>query len=622
MNTQQFDLNRTMGAAQAALGAGRLDEAERLCKLVLDQIPVFPPATFFLAMISARRGHVDQAIARFKTVIELEPNAFEAVEWLANLLRDQKRFDESLALCERMIQLRPGHPSGPSAAGLCYIEMEMPLKALKSMQLAVEFAPDSPATHFLLARTLEQLLRIDDAASEYKKAIELAPKEAVFHDSLGKLLFQNDRKSESIEYLRKGVELTPSLGGLAMLANALKHEGDYEGAVACYRQALRLDPKVAVTHDLIANALQVLGRFREADDHFLKAIELDPTLASAYLGITKAKQFGPSDRLFVTNLEALIADDSRSQEELRSLRYALGKAFDDLGEYEKAITNFDQANQLSFQTERKGVPFDLVGHRKWIDAQIETFTKSFFEKNRDLGSQSETPVFIVGMIRSGTTLVEQILSSHRDVGEAGELTFWTQPERTTLIRKLIVDDFPGQELKSSITEYLELLDKAAHGFARVTDKMPLNYMTLGLIHLLFPKARIIHCRRSPIDTCLSMYMTPFASAAEFCYNRESIVAGYREYLRLMEHWRAILPAESFMEMDYESLIADREKVMREIVSFCGLGWDDSCLHHEQNERAVRTPSRWQVRQPVYGTSVEKWRHYEPWLREFKALLPG
>lgn len=198
--------------------------------------------------------------------------------------------------------------------------------------------------------------------------------------------------------------------------------------------------------------------------------------------------------------------------------------------------------------------------------------------------------------------------------------YWLDPPRTDLIRPLLAGRLFPAELRAAAIEYLELLEQSNPGSPRVTDKMPLNFTSLGLVHLLFPNARIIHSRRNPIDTCLSVYMTPFEGGSEFFYDRQSIVDAYREYQRMMAHWRKTLPQDRFLEIDYEELVRDKEAVTRTMVSFCGLEWDDVCMRHQENTRSVRTPSWWQVRQPVYSTSIDRWRVYEPWLREFEALL--
>ena len=232
----------------------------------------------------------------------------------------------------------------------------------------------------------------------------------------------------------------------------------------------------------------------------------------------------------------------------------------------------------------------------------------------------ETPLLIVGMPRSGTTLVEQIVSSHPAIAAGGELPFW--PRRPSGPGIAEATSLTPQSAHDLSREYLALLRRIGPHASRVTDKAPFNFHRLGLIHLLLPKARIIHCRRHPVDTCLSMYFLHFSERIEFVSDKGDLAFAYRQYARLMEHWRAVLPPDRLIDVDYENLIADREAVTRRLIAFTGLDWHDACLEPERNERTVTTTSLWQARQPVYTTSVARWRRYEPWLGELRQLLPA
>jgi hypothetical protein len=222
------------------------------------------------------------------------------------------------------------------------------------------------------------------------------------------------------------------------------------------------------------------------------------------------------------------------------------------------------------------------------------------------------------MPRSGTTLVEQVVSSHKDIAGAGELRFWTQ--RGAAFERLAETTAILRMQRQVADDYLSLLHRIAPEAARVTDKMPFNFIWAGLIHLAFPHATIIHCRRNPIDTCLSVFSTYFAPRADFSTDRDDLVFYYQQYLRLMAHWRAILPADRFIEVDYELLVGDPEPVSRRLIAACGLDWDPACLAPERNDRLVKTASKWQARQPIYSSAVERWRHYEPWIGSFRNLL--
>lgn len=223
------------------------------------------------------------------------------------------------------------------------------------------------------------------------------------------------------------------------------------------------------------------------------------------------------------------------------------------------------------------------------------------------------------MPRSGTTLVEQILSAHRDVAAGGELAFWLQ--RRDALHAARTDPLDAGALSKAADDYLALLREIGPRALRVTDKNPMNFEALWLIRLALPRARVIHCRRNPIDTCLSIFFMNFGGKHDYAYDRGDLAFYYREYERLMQHWRAALPLDRFTEVEYETLVADPEEETRRLIAFCGLDWDDACLAPQRNGRAVKTSSQWQVRQPIYKTSVERWRRYEPWLGELRELLP-
>jgi hypothetical protein len=228
------------------------------------------------------------------------------------------------------------------------------------------------------------------------------------------------------------------------------------------------------------------------------------------------------------------------------------------------------------------------------------------------------PVLIIGMPRSGTTVLEQILSSHPAIAAGGELSYWHY--QGPAWDRAGPDGLPAESLKALAEEYLAVLAGVSPDAARVTDKNPWNFQWIGLIRQALPRARFIHCRRNPVDTCLSIYCNRFSVTQEFMSDRGDLAFYYQHYAQLMEHWRRVLPTGCYIEVDYETLVADHEATVRRLIAFCGLEWDNACLHHEGNRSAVRTASRWQARQPIYRNSVDRWRHYEPWLGELRSLL--
>jgi hypothetical protein len=309
----------------------------------------------------------------------------------------------------------------------------------------------------------------------------------------------------------------------------------------------------------------------------------------------------------------LITPGLEPEQRLR-VHLAIGKAAEDLGDYALAMQHFDAADGVR----RGSAPFDSAAFSIEIDRLIARCTPELIARAAELGSRDATPVLIIGMPRSGTTLVEQIVSMHPEVGAGDELHFWNERGAEWHLSGSAGDEKPF--LAKAAADYLAVLRTISRRAARVTDKMPFNFLWAGLIHLAFPRATIIHCCRTEVDTALSIHQTHFNPSLAFPTGGAELVAYFHSYKRLMEHWRSVLPADRFIEVDYEELTREPAPVIRRMIAACGLPWHDACLRPESNPRAVRTPSKWQTRQPIYRTSVARWRRYEPWLGPLRALV--
>jgi len=321
-------------------------------------------------------------------------------------------------------------------------------------------------------------------------------------------------------------------------------------------------------------------------------------------------------------MQAALATPGLEAGQRQRVHLAIGKAAEDLGDYGLAMQHFDAADNVR----RGSASFDSAAFSNLIDRLIACCTPEWIARASELGSSDATPVMILGMPRSGTTLVEQIVSMHPEVGAGGELNFWN--ERGAEWQRFFAagnetslkaaDSLISEFLAKAAADYLGVLRaiasrKTAPTAARVTDKMPFNFLWAGLIHTAFPRATIIHCRRDAVDTALSIHQTHFHTILPFPTGGAELVAYFRDYQRLIDHWRKVLPANRFIEVDYEDLTRAPEPVIRRIIAACGLAWNDACLRPESNPRAVKTPSKWQTRQPIFRTSVARWRRYEPWL---------
>ena len=355
------------------------------------------------------------------------------------------------------------------------------------------------------------------------------------------------------------------------------------------------------------------GRFDEAARAFEEALRLNPNEGRCWIGLADCRKYTATDNSIIDRMRDVLLRDELTDFNRMAMHFALGKIYDDRAEYDSAMENFDAGNALR----ARDLKFDRAGFEAMIDQTIRRFTREFIASAASLATPDERPLFIVGMYRSGTTLVEQILSSHPDIAAGGELTAWMPGD---IDIDLPTGQFHPDRVRAAIAKYLSVLQRNGPSAARVTDKLPFNCLRLGAIHALMPNARIIHCRRDPIDTCLSIYSNLLKSRVSFAARKDDLTFCYRQYLRVMEHWRNVLPPESFIEVQYEQLIADRDAETRRLVAFTGLAWNDLCLRPDANTRAIDTASAWQARQPVYETSVQRWRHYEPWLGELRQLI--
>ena len=435
----------------------------------------------------------------------------------------------------------------------------------------------------------------------------------------GALVYELGHRDEAIGCFRRAAANgdNSSFARLAK-ARALLIEDRNQEAEQVLRKTLALDPRNAMAHDLLGNLLSEFGRFEEAHHCFGLAIEIAPLLAGSYYDLVRCRPVTSDDDGLLQRMEAALATPGLESAQRRRVHLAIGKAAEDLGDYALAMQHFDAADDV-----RRGFgSFDSAAFSIEIDRLIAHSTPELMARASELGSGDATPVLIIGMPRSGTTLVEQIVSMHPDVGAGGELHFWNQ--RGAAWRTSGASGSQTPFLAKAAADYLGVLraiaPRVAPGAARVTDKMPFNFLWAGLIHLAFPRATIIHCRRAAVDTALSIHQTHFDPGLAFPTGGAELVAYFRGYQRLIDHWRGVLPADRFIEVDYEDLTREPEPAIRRIIAACGLAWHDVCLRPECNPRAVKTPSKWQTRQPIYRTSVERWRRYEPWLGPLRALV--
>jgi tetratricopeptide (TPR) repeat protein len=525
--------------------------------------------------------------------------------------------EAAIAPLSEAVRLAPQNSLVHHDLGLARLETRRLPGAIASFQKAIALKPDFSRAHHSLAVALDRAGRIGDAIAAYKKAAELDPKNVQACTRLAELLNRFGMIDDATAWLYRAAAVDPrSPTGRLNRARALLNEQKLAEAERELRRLVVLAPRQPGGNYLLGTILSSSGRFAEAIASFEQAILTDPNDCTAYLSRVLVHKLTEADRPLVARLLALLERRSAPDEARMIAHFALGKAYDDLKDYAEAMHHFDAANALR----KRFSTFDPEEHRKRVDGLIATCTPDFFARHREVASLDATPVLIVGLPRSGTTLVEQIISAHPQVAAAGELIYWAQ--QGVSMEPKLADGIAPDRARAITDGYLSLLRTVSAEALRVTDKMPLNLLLVGAIHALFPNARIFHCRRHPVDTCISIYSLYFATQMDFASSKENLAFYYRQCERLVDHWRQVLPADRFFEVEYEALTANPEPLARQMIAFCGLDWDEACLRPEDNERTVNTASVWQVRQPIYRSSTERWRRYEPWLGALRELLPA
>jgi len=607
--------------ARKAFSEGRFGEAGLLCREILAASPSNLDVKLMLAASEIRGGDIQAGADLMEELAQQEPELYEAQVWLALAYRTLVNPDRSLEAAARACQLRPYDAGAHNSAGQAQKDLMRLSDAEASFRKAAELDPKQPIFKFNLGSVLQLLGRDEEAVASYVQAVAAASGSADQLIALGGSLLEVRQFALVAECSRKAVELRGERFEANMLwAQSLMELGEIDRAVLQIDKAIAAATDESEPYTVLGSILNRKGLIGEAETAYRKSISVRPRQGHAYLGLTLVAKLSVSDVRQIETMRELAADPSLAQGERESLHYALGKGYEDVGEYENAMRHYDEGNRIAYRSKFGTRTFNREHFAKGIESTAKLFTRDLFEKYRDLGDPTEMPIFIVGMIRSGTTLLEQILSSHLDVEGAGEVEFWAGHGGRRF--DPVNPNLQSEALRVMASDYLKLLNSLAPTAKHVTDKMPANLLALGLIHLALPKARILLMQRQPIDNCLSIYTTANRAPVEFYHDKGNIAFAYEQYAKLAEHWRSVLPSDILMTVDYEDLVAYPSQTIPAILDFCGLTWDPRCLQPQENRRIVATPSAAQVRQPIYTASIGRWRRFEPWLGELHAHRVG
>lgn len=610
----------TLQAAFAHHKAGRFDDADVLYREVLSTVPNHPNALHWLGVIETQRGHAERGVELIRRAFPALDNIYETHLDLGNALRLTGKREEALESFRRAIALKPDQATAYIWMGSVLGELGRFEAAVSHCQTALAIDPKSLSARMTLASVLHGARRMPEAAQAWREIIDLEPERAESYHQFSGQLITAGLLMEALHCQERAIALQPE--------NALFHCArgqtllrlyDAERAEASFRRALaiRQDCKEGLTG--LSWALRMLGRFEEAEVYTKRLRELDPADCQAVRHVPSTGN-QPQDTTEIVRLAGVLEGSQNKPNDRIAAGFALGRLLDEAGRYDEAFARYVTANALVREFwPASGDRFDATTFTRSIDALIASNSPENLADAVVTGNISELPVFVVGMPRSGTTLVEQICASHSRVFGAGERDD---------IASIAVDiarerkrGLPLSEVSRRAADaHIVKLHRLGRGALRVIDKLPDNIIVVALIARLFPRARIVYCSRDPRDISLSCYFQMFIEGAQhFSYDLADCGKRCRQIERLAAHWLKLLP-HHMIEVSYEKLVADLEGESRRLIDFLGLSWEPSCLEFHRTERTVATISHWQVRQPLYSSSIGRWRHYEKHLGPLFAAL--
>jgi tetratricopeptide (TPR) repeat protein len=612
----------------ALQGLGKKSEAVDQFKRALELRPQFATAHNNLGIVLRDLGRQDEALEHFRRAVELEPNFAPARTNLGQMLLDHGLAEEALPHCEEAVRLQPDMAALHHNLGNALRAVEKYVEARSSYLEALRLEPDLAPAHAHLGLTMLREGQPNDALPWVKKAVELEPSNAGFQEILAEVYMEREEPGEAIEHFEQALELSVEErpGVHLSLGWALQEEGRLDEARSQFETALKIQPDSAAAYLNLGGLAEEQGRLDEAETAFRTALRIQPNfpIPHARLATLLRGKFGDED---LAAMEQRLTDPALPKAPRARVLFGMSHVLDARGEHARAADCLRESNAISKELAKGNREYTPAEHEKFISGLLRVFDAEFFARNAGTGHDSRRPVFVFGLPRSGTTLVEQVLASHSGIHGAGELrlarqTFEGIPEAVNRSAPPLdcVPFLDGPTLRQLGDRHLERLRAIAGDRAdRVADKMPDNYMYLGLMSVVFPRATFIHCRRDLRDIAVSCWMTDFRSI-RWANDLEHIASRFQQYRRVMDHWESVLPAP-IHHVDYEETVEDLESVARRLIAACGLAWEPACLEFHRNERPIRTASVTQVRQPVYKRSVARWKKYEPTLGELFAALP-
>ncbi len=535
-------------------------------------------------------------------------------EWLRTAIERhrQNKLQEAEAIYRQILGEDPTHADALHLLGVLAYQIGNDQAGIELITRAIARNRLDPFYHNNLGNIFKKLRKLPAATGCYEEALRLKPRYAEAHYNLATVLREQGDIEAATQHYHQALRITPEdVEILNDLAGALMLQGDVEGAIGCYRVALHLEPDMAELHANLGQAFEQQGNTDAAVACYEKAVELDPRHVRAHQCLVGLTTFTIDDQDKIVRLESLLNDKRLGENDTEHVHWALGKVYDDCGVFDKAFKHYKIANDCERQ--RKQLAFDATAYTETVSALIAVYTREFFVERQQFGSDSTLPVFVIGLSQAGKTLVESLITTHCDIHGAGGLEYFDRLIDGLAGRLHTTDAYPAcvasidsQTVNTLAEAYIEELRKHSSEAARIVNAIP-NFLNLGLITLLFPKARIIHCRRDPLDVCLSIYFRSFNVSHSYAYDLTDIAHYYREYERLMDHWLRVVP-DRILTVDYEDMVSNEDATRRRLIQWCALANDTKESDAGRDDRLLST------------RYIGRWRNYDEFIEPLKRKL--
>jgi tetratricopeptide (TPR) repeat protein len=654
------DAHNILGATLQALGKGAeaITELRRAVKLAPDATSIHAN----LGEVLRQNGEIQEAAAELEKAIELDPANAQALNNLGIIQYDLRKFDEAATYYRRALEIRPTMAEALNNLGNALRMIGDLDGALSAYQDALTYREIYPEAYNNLGTLLQQDSRFEEAEHALRKAIGQNPRYIDAHNNLANLYSAQKKEVEALRVLGDALKFAPNnpqtllltariqlrrsthtaaeqavrlvlqqqpdnAEALTVLGQVLHETDRYDEAIEVLERAVKANSGSPEALNFYGVALKSVGRLDEARDNILKALKLNDSMYGAYANLNDLVDFSKDvgDQLFNRMDAILESTPTPEADQFLPLHFAYGKALEDRGQHERALKHFITGGRMK----RAQLNYDEQETFRFFDAIREVFSKEMLESGKYGGIGDDRPVFIIGMPRSGSTLVEQILSSHRDVYGAGEVKYLSRALGQLRDRFPSLPKFPQMMGKITLAQldivaknYLQALTSGAGDAKRVTDKLLTNYFFVGLIHMLYPNAKFINTQRDPVDTCLSGFTKLFKDDMPHSYDLAELGRYYGKYREIMDHWCKVLPKGTMTTVHYENVVADTEKEAKALIEFIGLKWDPKCLEFHKSDRPVKTASVAQVRKPIYKTAVKRWTKYGDGLQPLVDAING